>query len=378
VAARNIFICYRRDDSAGDAGRLFDRLNERFPGRVFMDVAGISLATRWAEAIEKSLRDCAVVIVIIGKRWLDAGPDGTRRIDNADDPIRREVVTAMRLGIALVPLAVSGAAIPDRKLLPAEFASLVDWQAHRIDHDDFDHDASRLVRQLEHALGEPAHETVGGTDTPPLANVARGLIGASAGRAAKVGWFGLTLGSLKLWVTVGMAALAFVVVGVGGMLQSNVRSEPAVSAPAAAAPPPAAADEPSPSPAGTAPKPKGTTGSGAVANAPPKQDATRLAGEYSLASYSLNGVPMALRGMLSLGPDGTGAYEFDMQFRDSAGALLAYTGMLQRQGASWVTTVVRSNDPSAVYTPVPTRLSIDGSQLRVRNALGQEAVWQRR
>jgi hypothetical protein len=46
VAGGRIFVCYRRDDSAGHAGRLYDRLNERFPGRVFMDVTGIGVGTR--------------------------------------------------------------------------------------------------------------------------------------------------------------------------------------------------------------------------------------------------------------------------------------------------------------------------------------------
>ena len=38
-----IFISYRREDSAGFAGRLFDRLRSRFgENRIFMDVAGIN------------------------------------------------------------------------------------------------------------------------------------------------------------------------------------------------------------------------------------------------------------------------------------------------------------------------------------------------
>ena len=41
-----IFISYRRDDSAGYAGRLYDRLAAHFgAGQVFMDVAGIELGT---------------------------------------------------------------------------------------------------------------------------------------------------------------------------------------------------------------------------------------------------------------------------------------------------------------------------------------------
>ena len=39
---RAIFISYRRDDTEGEAGRLFDDLTRAFgPDAVFMDVAGI-------------------------------------------------------------------------------------------------------------------------------------------------------------------------------------------------------------------------------------------------------------------------------------------------------------------------------------------------
>ncbi len=34
----SIFLSYRRDDDAGYAGRLYDRLSALFPGAVFMDV----------------------------------------------------------------------------------------------------------------------------------------------------------------------------------------------------------------------------------------------------------------------------------------------------------------------------------------------------
>jgi len=36
-----IFLNYRRDDSEGYVGRLYDHLTDRFPGRVFRDVTGL-------------------------------------------------------------------------------------------------------------------------------------------------------------------------------------------------------------------------------------------------------------------------------------------------------------------------------------------------
>ena len=42
AGVKNVFISYRRDDSAGHAGRLQDGLAERFgAGRVFMDVSDL-------------------------------------------------------------------------------------------------------------------------------------------------------------------------------------------------------------------------------------------------------------------------------------------------------------------------------------------------
>ena len=154
MADGKIFICYRREDSAGHSGRIYDRLNGRFPGRVFMDVAGIGLASRWKDVIEQTLQSCEVAVILIGRRWLERGADGLPRLARDDDPLRAELRTALRLNRKIVPLLVGGAAMPDRDHLPAEVAAIVDWQALRIDDDDFDHDASRLVRELEKQLGE--------------------------------------------------------------------------------------------------------------------------------------------------------------------------------------------------------------------------------
>ncbi len=47
-----IFISYRRDDSAGHAGRLYDRLVDRFgQGQVFMDVDAIRPGLDFVEVV---------------------------------------------------------------------------------------------------------------------------------------------------------------------------------------------------------------------------------------------------------------------------------------------------------------------------------------
>jgi len=68
-----VFISYRRDDTAGEAGRLADDLSERFGrSRVFIDVDSIPLATNFEDRIHAALDSCRVVFVLIGDQWLAA------------------------------------------------------------------------------------------------------------------------------------------------------------------------------------------------------------------------------------------------------------------------------------------------------------------
>ena len=63
----NIFINYRREDSSGHAGRLFDALNAHFAGRVFMDIDTLEPGVDFAEVIEQAVGSCEVLLVIIGR-----------------------------------------------------------------------------------------------------------------------------------------------------------------------------------------------------------------------------------------------------------------------------------------------------------------------
>ena len=76
---RGIFISYRRDNSAGEAGRLFDDLAAQFgPDKVFMDVAGIAPGRDFRKAIDQNVASCGVVLAMIGKDWVDAKDDAGR------------------------------------------------------------------------------------------------------------------------------------------------------------------------------------------------------------------------------------------------------------------------------------------------------------
>lgn len=76
VIAR-IFLCYRRDDSAGHSGRIFDHLTSRLgAGRVFMDVEGIEAGENFAKVIEASIGSSDTVVVVIGRQWAEINDTG--------------------------------------------------------------------------------------------------------------------------------------------------------------------------------------------------------------------------------------------------------------------------------------------------------------
>ncbi len=156
-----IFICYRRGDSAGYAGRLYDRLKARFGAdRIFMDIGAIDLGTDFIEEIEKAVGSCKVQIVLIGRRWLNAkDAEGNRRLDKPEDFVRLEIESALKRKIRVIPALVSGAIMPSSTDLPESLKSLTRRQGIVIDHASFDDDVARLIKTLERILGDPPKES---------------------------------------------------------------------------------------------------------------------------------------------------------------------------------------------------------------------------
>ena len=150
-----IFISYRREDSAGHAGRLYDRLVREFPNdNVFIDAARIESGDDFAQEIETTLQQCDACIVMIGKRWLTAADKyGQRRLDKGNDWVRTEIGSALTRNIKVVPVLVDDASLPEEKALPGELVRLRYLQALSVRHETFHQDVDRLVVSIKDALG---------------------------------------------------------------------------------------------------------------------------------------------------------------------------------------------------------------------------------
>ncbi len=155
MVIKNIFICYRRDDAEGYAGRIFDRLNVRFPNRIFMDVTSISPGADFTRVIQERVGACHALIAIIGKEWLMMADDASRRrLFREDDYVRHEIATALKRNITVIPVLVRDAKMPPVESLPSDLAALSYRNAIEISDADFDHDAGTLIKGLEFAFGE--------------------------------------------------------------------------------------------------------------------------------------------------------------------------------------------------------------------------------
>ena len=80
---------------------MFDDLVTHFgEQKVFMDVAGIEAGRDFRKAIEESVANCGVLLVIMGPSWLTAtNEEGIRRLDDPADFVREEVAAALRRDI---------------------------------------------------------------------------------------------------------------------------------------------------------------------------------------------------------------------------------------------------------------------------------------
>lgn len=145
-----IFINYRREDSQGITGRIFDRLENHFGSKnIFIDVDSIGLGLDFSDVIDNGLRKSDIFLSIIGKNWLAVRDNNGRRIDNPDDFVRLEIDFALSQQKRIIPILVEGSSLPKRSTLPKELSALVRYNALRINHESFNSDVTRLIKSLE-------------------------------------------------------------------------------------------------------------------------------------------------------------------------------------------------------------------------------------
>jgi TIR domain len=156
ASSDGIFISYRRDDTPFAAGRLFDRLAGHFGrDRVFQDVDSIEPGDDFVEVITRAVGSCAVLLVLIGDRWLTAADEeGHRRLDNPADFVRLEIEAALTRNVRVIPVLIDAARLPRAEELPASVAGMVRRQALELNPSRFNFEVERLLKILGRTLAK--------------------------------------------------------------------------------------------------------------------------------------------------------------------------------------------------------------------------------
>jgi hypothetical protein len=150
-----IFVNYRREDSMGMAGRLYDRLAQAFGQKnLFMDVDHIPPGVDFADHLNNQVAACDVFIAVIGANWLDVrNEQGERRLHAPDDFVAIEIAAALARDIRVIPVLIDGTRMPKAGDLPEPLRPLVRRHAINLRHDEFGRDAEALIEKIKEALG---------------------------------------------------------------------------------------------------------------------------------------------------------------------------------------------------------------------------------
>jgi len=177
-----VFISYRRDDSAGYAGRLHESLERRLgAGEVFRDVDALQPGQDFVDAIADRLGSCRACLVLIGREWLNAADaSGRRRLDQEGDYVRHEIAAALaRPDVAVIPVLVEGAAMPAAESLPESIRALARRHGTSLRDEAWDSDVDRLATAVRCAAGIADQAVARSSRRFPAGSLKWGLLAAA-------------------------------------------------------------------------------------------------------------------------------------------------------------------------------------------------------
>ncbi|MFJ9559792.1 TIR domain-containing protein [Streptomyces fuscichromogenes] len=166
----SLFTNFRRADTGSVGPHIDTKLQCEFGARAaFRDQRSLPKGLDYREHLERAVRKCDLLLVIMGARWASVTDAENRRlIDREDDWVRREIALAGAYRLPVIPVLVDDAQLPDKDELPADIRYLAYRQAvyfrpHQ-EHIDFPPLLS-AIRACVPELGTARRGGGGGTET---------------------------------------------------------------------------------------------------------------------------------------------------------------------------------------------------------------------
>lgn len=163
------FISYRRSHNTSHAREIRRELARRYgDASVFLDTSSIDYGESFPDRIASAIRGCSVMLVLIGPHWLESVA-GTRRIDDPNDWVRREVEAGLqRREAVVVPVLLDGSLALTDAELPESIRALASLHAFAVGG-KLAADIDKLIRSVERGRRRAATSE---SDSPT--SVARG------------------------------------------------------------------------------------------------------------------------------------------------------------------------------------------------------------
>lgn len=167
-----VFVNYRSRNSDWAAERLHEALIARFgKRRVFLDDKVVRPGQSFPDGISAGLRDCEVLLTVIGHDWLTTPSSGGLTIHAEHDWVRVEIAGALAAGLHVIPVYLDGAARLRADQLPDDIATLATLRGLDLRRGDLrDHVARIVTTVAEHVqvprCPYPGVEPFGEADAP--------------------------------------------------------------------------------------------------------------------------------------------------------------------------------------------------------------------
>ena len=130
-----------------------------------MDRHTIRMGQEFPREIQNAIIGASVMLVLIGNHWLDVG--GSNSIQEPTDWVRREIEEGLkRSGLAIVPVLLEGARLPNEDELPASVRKLAFRNTATLPADDLRTEVTELVDEIQ--LGRISDLFAAGRTAPVL------------------------------------------------------------------------------------------------------------------------------------------------------------------------------------------------------------------
>jgi len=155
--ALEIFISYRRKDTGGYAGRLYDHLAQRFgKDGVLFDVSAGGTAELLREWVTRVVPNAAATVVLLGEEWL-VDRSGRRRLHESDDIVRLEIELALQNEIPIIPVLIDGAVFPNPVELPDSIKALAQFKGYELNNTHWETRLEPLMEAISSVTTTQVH-----------------------------------------------------------------------------------------------------------------------------------------------------------------------------------------------------------------------------